>query len=76
MMIDSMAYRRMEQIRQLQQRVDQLERGLEELIAVAEISEGPAAAYYCMLARQALLFRFDGLETKEGSDNTPARDVE
>ena len=49
-----MAYMRMMEIRALKERIQQLEAGLQDLIEIADISDGPAAAFYRMMAKKAL----------------------
>tara|TARA_S200002703_G_scaffold122607_1_gene108550 strand:+ start:102 stop:284 length:183 start_codon:yes stop_codon:yes gene_type:complete len=51
---DPMAYMRMMEIRALKERIQQLEAGLQDLIEIADISDGPAAAFYKMMAKKAL----------------------
>lgn len=51
---DPMAYIKMLEIQALKKRIQQLETGLQDLIDIADISDGPAAAFYRMMAKKTL----------------------
>lgn len=80
-----MVYARMNEIQRLRTRVDELEKHLLDLLSIVE-SGDTRDQYYAYLIRKAflnkpenqgpLLFRLDGLESKEGSNDTATRDVE